>query len=159
MRHSGMDRTTNRIRLSWHWPRMTSDVREAIHACEVCQMTKNEGLHPAGGRRRLFARRAWQRLGVDLVDPLPETERGNRWKLLSVDHSTRWQDAIAINGAATSSVARTIDVRILCYFGIPEVIHSDHGAQLSQLRWRSCMTCGDFHIHTPLPTIPRLMGW
>lgn len=74
MSHSGMDKLLSRLKLSWYLPRMTPDVGKAIQACEICQMAKKGGLKPAGGQHHLFVGRAWQKLGVDLVGPLPETD-------------------------------------------------------------------------------------
>jgi len=37
MIHSGVRKTTARLRLSWYWPGMTSDIKRAVLSCEVCQ--------------------------------------------------------------------------------------------------------------------------
>ena len=74
---------------------MSADVRRYIGQCEICQRAKAGGLQPTQGRRRLFAGRPWQKLAIDLVGPLPETERGNKWVLVITDHFTKWQDAFA----------------------------------------------------------------
>lgn len=52
-------------------------------------MTKKEGLQLAAGKRHIFAGRAWQRLRVDLVIILPETEKENRQIWVAVDHFAR----------------------------------------------------------------------
>ncbi len=49
--------------------------------------------------------------------------------LVLSDHFTRWQDALAIPDATAPTVARTLDERVFCYFGLPEQLHSDRGAQ------------------------------
>ena len=95
MAHSGMSRTLSRIQLAWYWPGMTADVRRVVRSCEVCQAAKSGGNHQPGGRQRLFVGRPWQKVAVDLVGPMPETNRGNRWILVLTDHFTRWQDALA----------------------------------------------------------------
>ena len=42
--HSGIMRTLRRLRLSWYWPGMTSDIRRSIKTCEICQAAKYGGL-------------------------------------------------------------------------------------------------------------------
>lgn len=53
--------------------------------------------------------RPWQKLAVDLVGPLPEEDRGNRWILVLTDHFTRWQNALAIPDATAPVIATTLD--------------------------------------------------
>ena len=77
----------------------------------------------------MFTGRAWQKLAVDLVGPLPETSRGYKWILVISDHFTRWQDALALPDATAPTVATAQEEHVFCYFGLPEQIHSDQGAQ------------------------------
>jgi len=65
---------------------------------------------------------------------MPITPRGNSWILVLTDHFTRWADALAIPDASVPTVARVLDQNMFCYFGLPEQLHSDQGAQFqSQL--------------------------
>jgi hypothetical protein len=49
--------------------------------------------------------------------------------LVLTDHFTRWQDALALPDATAPVVADALDSRVFSYFGLPEEIHSDRGAQ------------------------------
>ena len=129
MAHAGVQKTIKRLQLNWYWPGMTADVRRYIGQCEICQRAKTGGLQPAQGRRRLYAGRPWQKVAVDLVGPMPETPRGNKWILVISDHFTRWQDAFPLPDATAPTVATTLEERVFCYLGLPEQIHSDQGAQ------------------------------
>jgi len=71
---------------------------------------------------------------VDLAGPISSTPRGNSWILVLTDYFTRWAGALAIPDASAPMVARVLDQHVFCYFGLPEQIHSDQGAQFqSQL--------------------------
>ena len=132
--HSGVARTTSLLQLTWYWPGMTAMTRRIIRSCEVCQAAKHRGTKGPQERQRLHAGRPWQSVTVDLVGPMPETSKGNRWILVLVDHFTRWQDALAIPDATAPVVAATLDKRVFCYMGLPEQIHTDQEAQFeSQL--------------------------
>ena len=115
--------------MSWYWPGMTSDVRRTVLSCEVCQQAKHSAEAPTSNRQRLYAGRLWQKLAIDLVGRLLQTARGNVWILVLTDHFTRWSDAIAIPDATAPTVAGVLEERVFCYFGLPEVIHTDQGAQ------------------------------
>jgi transposase InsO family protein len=137
---------------------MTAQVRRIVKGCEVCQMAKSGGAGKAPGDRHLYSGRPWQKLAVDLVGPLPTTYRGNQWILVITDHFTRWQDGIAIPDATAPTVAQILDERIFCYFGLPEQLHSDQGAQFeSALMEELCELWGIDRTHTT-PYNPRANG-
>jgi len=74
---------------------------------------------------------------------MPLTPRGNCWILVLTDHFTRWADALAIPDASAPTLARVLDQNVFCYFGLPEQLHSDQGAQFqSQLLSDLCRLWG-----------------
>jgi len=104
---------------------------------------KHSRLPGEAGQRSLYAGRPWQVVAVDLVEPMPLTSRGNCWILVLTDHFTRWADALAIPDASAPTVARVLDQNVFCYFGLPEQLHSDQGAQFqSQLLSDLCRLWG-----------------
>ena len=126
--HSGMAKTLARLKLSWYWPGMTAEVRIAVRTCEICQMAKQSRIPLTSNQQRIYAGRCFQKLCVDLVGPLPETTRGNNWVLVIMDTFSRYWDALPIPDGTTHTIARTLDERLFCYFGICEQLHSDQGA-------------------------------
>ena len=100
-------------------------VRKVVRSCEICQADKHGGTKGPQGRQRLHAGGPWQKVAVDLVGPMPETARGNRWILVLVDHFTRRQNALAIPDATAPVVAAALDERMFCYVGLLEQIHTD----------------------------------
>ena len=55
------------------------------------------------------------------------------------NHFSRWQDALPLPEATAPVVAMALDKRVFSYLGIPEQLHSDHGAQFeSQLITKLC---------------------
>jgi len=65
---------------------------------------------------------------------MPLTPRGNSSILVLTDHFTRWADVLAIPDASAPTLARVLDQHVFCYFGLPEQIHLNQGAQFqSQL--------------------------
>ena len=158
MSHSGVGRTIGRLQLTWYWVGLTADVRRVIRTCEVCQKAKSGGTQSVSGHQRLFAGRPWQKVAVDLVGPLPETQAKNRWILVLTDHFTRWQDALPLPDATAPTVATVLDERVFCYFGLPEQIHSDQGAQFeSQLMEELCALWRIDKTHTT-PYHPQSNG-
>ena len=58
---------------------------------------------------------------------------GNVWIHVLTDHFTRWSDAITIPDVTASMVAGVLEERIFSYFGLPEVIQTEQGAQFQEL--------------------------
>ena len=87
-----------------------------------------------------------KKLAVDLVGPLPETLRDNKWNrwiLVLTDHFSRWQDTLALLDATAPTIATQLDKRVSCYLGVPEQIHTNQGAQFkSQLMTELCNLWG-----------------
>ena len=142
-------KTYHRLSLLWYWPAMSSEVRRTVRCCEICQMGKHSKATPYTSRQRLFAGRPWQKVAIDLVGPLPETPRTNRWVLVLSEHFTRWQDAVAIPDASMPVIAEALERQVFAYHGVPEQIHSDQGAQFeSSLMEELCRIWGVSKSHT-----------
>lgn len=141
--HSGIDKTRKLLALKWFWPGMSAEVRRVVRTCETCQLAKHSTTPTSNHRLRLYAGRPWQRVAVDLVGPMPETDRTNKWILVISDHFTRWMDGIALPDATTPVIAHALEERVFAYFGLPECIHSDRGSQFeSELMAELCKLWG-----------------
>jgi len=91
---------------------------------------------------------------------MPMSVRGNNWILVLTDHFMRWADALAIPDTSAPTVSRALDQQVLCYFGVPEQIHSDQGAQFqSQLISDLCKTWGLTRVGRPHITRKGMGLW
>ena len=68
----------------------------------------------------------FQRIAIDLVGPLPQTQRGNRYILTMCDYATRYSGAIPLSSTEVSRIAKEL-VGIFARMGIPEEILTDQG--------------------------------
>ena len=76
----------------------------------------------------------FERVGIDIVGPLPVTSQGNVHIVVAVDYLTKWPEARAIPDATAESVAKFFYEDIICRHGCPKEIVSDNGsAFISQL--------------------------
>ena len=69
----------------------------------------------------------FQRIAMDIVGPLPRTQRGNRFILTVCDYATRYPEAIAMPSTEAPRVAREL-VKLFSHVGIPDEILTDQGA-------------------------------
>lgn len=71
----------------------------------------------------------WDVLGMDLIGPFNETERGNRFKMTVTDLFTKWMVAKPIRDKSASSTAEVL-LETTFTFGPPNRIISDQGREL-----------------------------
>ena len=77
--------------------------------------------------QRVVVQHPWQRLGMDLLGPLPRTARNNRYILVIMDYYSKWVEAYPVEKADVATVADILIREVVCRFGTPEVIHTDQG--------------------------------
>ena len=70
-----------------------------------------------------------QLVAVDILGPLPDTPRGNRYLLVVADYFTRWTEAYPIPNQEAITVARVLTTEFFLRFSPPEQLHSDQGRQ------------------------------
>eukprot|EP00108_Taenia_solium_P006417 TsM_000973800 transcript=TsM_000973800 gene=TsM_000973800 len=84
-----------------------------------------------------------ERVGIDIMGPLPLTKRGNRYILVMVDYFTKVAEAEAMKSQDAEAVDSTFFNRWICQHGVPESVHSDQGPNFeSRLFTELCKTLG-----------------
>ena len=66
-----------------------------------------------------------QRVAMDILGPLPETDRHNMYILVISDYFTKWSEAIPLPNICAETVAREFIHRFVCQFGAPDSLHTD----------------------------------
>src|SRR6266498_1294128 len=101
-RHLGYKKVLQKLSERYYWSGMAKDVNQYIAACYQCQMKKpmqkiNE-LHP------ISPSRLFDRWGVDVVELLPITLKGNRYIIVTVKYLFKWQEAKVVTEANALSI-------------------------------------------------------
>jgi transposase InsO family protein len=124
--HFALKGTIQRILERYYWPTIDKDVRAYISSCDACQRRGkpqvNEPLHP------IKVGQPFSRIGIDVVGPLNETKRGNRYIITATDYLTKWPEARAVQHAKKEDIALFLWEEIICKHGCPRELLSDRGA-------------------------------
>src|SRR3990170_5734836 len=123
MAHQSKDAMIERISQRYEWENMRKDVINHIKTCRKCQ--ERGGPKRNNWKRTIETVDVFERWGIDIVGPLPITERGNRYIVVAMDYFTRWPEAKPLKSANAETVATFIYEEIICRYGIPKVIQSD----------------------------------
>jgi len=69
------------------------------------------------------------RVALDIVRPLPETNDGNEYILVEIDHYSKWSKVKAIKDHTITTIARFLEEDIICKYGVPKFIFIDNGGE------------------------------
>ena len=130
--HLGRTRTYNKIRQAYYWPGMPQDVKRYVAGCLKCQTHKAS--KPNDKQFLLYPsvfKQPNARIGIDLIGPLPLTERYNQYILTAIDYFTKMAMAIPIRDKTAMSVAEALYNGWYCSNGIPYEIQSDQGGEFT----------------------------
>ena len=73
-----------------------------------------------------------ERLGIDIVGPLPVTESGNKYITVVTDYFTKFPFAFCTDNIAAEKIAEKLMDEIICCFGVPVKMHSDQGSNFER---------------------------
>ena len=125
--HFGVRKTISRVRQRFHWYGLRADVKQHIRVCEVCCQNKLPLRKYRAAMANFRVGAPMDRVGIDLLGPLPLTKDGNKYLLVLVDYFTRWVEAFPLPDQTAETVARSFIHEFVCHFGAPLEVHSDQG--------------------------------
>ena len=68
-----------------------------------------------------------ERIAVDVLGPLPVSEKGNKYLLIVGDYFTKWVEAYPLENQRADVVAEVLVKEFIFRFGVPMQMHSDQG--------------------------------
>ena len=86
-----------------------------------------------------------ERIAIDILGPLPVTDKGNKYVLVAIDYFTKWPEVYAIPDQEATTVARVLVEGMFCRFGTPMELHSDQGRNFESAVFAE--VCRLFGIH------------
>lgn len=126
--HLGYRKTLEKLKVHYYWRNMASDTYKYCQECLSC----------AGRKSVVPKERAplisipveavpFTKVSVDLLNPFPTSESGNKYILVFMDMFTKWPEAFALADMKAETVAKVFVEEIVCRFGAPKILLSDCG--------------------------------
>src|ERR1700752_5098539 len=85
--HFGIKKIYEKLKMRYYWKGMIEDIKKYVGSCDICQRykagEKGEELHP------IKVNKIFERVGIDIVGPLPETGRKNKYIIVAVEYLTK----------------------------------------------------------------------
>ncbi len=125
--HLGIAKTLKKVQYRFYWPGQRKMVETWCKSCERC--TRRKSL-PKPHRAPLQSDTSglpMQRIAMDIIGPLPETEQQNKYILVIADYFTKWTESFPMKNMEAKTIADILVNKFICRFGAPDYIHTDQG--------------------------------
>lgn len=147
--HFGVEGTMARLRTIYYWYHMREDVALWCRTCTNCASKAPPQRTPQAPMGTVSMGAPLERVALDIMGPLNETECRNRYMLVIQDYFTKWTEAFPIPDERATAVAEVVALEWMCRYGIPQVLHSDQGRNFESEVFREmCCLFGIEKTHT-----------
>lgn len=125
--HQGQYRSLHLCRQRFYWTGIEQDVREYVKVCSRCVLAKTP---EPEGRALLESVKTSAPLELVCIDFWTAEDSRNKSVdvLVVTDHFTKLAHAFCCSNQSARSVAKKLWDNYFCYYGFPERVHSDQGA-------------------------------
>ena len=127
--HAGINRMINNIRQTYFWTGLQQDVTEYVKQCAICQRNKHSKIKTQPMEITTTAETSFEKIYMDLIGPLEETEQGNKYILTIQDELTKFMKAVPLPNKEADTVAQGFVKRFILKNGMPLRIATDQGTE------------------------------
>ncbi|KAJ8007866.1 hypothetical protein DPEC_G00098630 [Dallia pectoralis] len=106
--HLGVQKLQGKVKDRFYWMGWFSDVKQWCRECVDCASRKTQGRAPRALLNPSVTARPYERIALDILGPLPETPRGNKYILVVGDYFSKWTEAFALPNQEGVSIARVV---------------------------------------------------
>ena len=125
-RHLGVHKTINKQKKRFHWLKLSHDVRDWCARCPSCNRHKTQQQNRAPMQIRVTGE-PFEHVAINIIEPLPKTDSGNKYILTVVDHFTKHVKAYPIADKQAVTVARVFLNEFVARYGVQYDLHTDEG--------------------------------
>jgi len=104
------------------------DVEQWVKSCRTCQEHLDPQSLKAERQQTIKTMQELEKMGMDLIGPLPKSKQGHVYPLVMQDYFTKWLKAIPLKGTTAKSVAGAL-LSVILTWGPPAELLSDQGAE------------------------------
>ena len=126
--HLGVTKTLERIKQVAWWPNWTVDVKKYVLGCGVCQRHKPQRKIDLP-KHAIPEDKVWGRVHCDLIGPLTQSNKGNKFILHCVDSMSKFNIASPIPNKSAEVVSNALLKDVILKYGMPDTIVSDQGKE------------------------------
>ena len=133
--------TLGHIRDRFYWVRCSKDVKNYCRKCDLCAFRRG----PARKIRAPFSQynigASMERLVVDVLGPLPQSDDRNQFILIAADYFSKWVEVYALPNQEATTVAEVLVREFVARFGVPLMLHFDQGRNFKSVVFLRRVAC------------------
>lgn len=115
------------INPGYNWPTLREDARQYVKSCNTCQIFGCIPQLPSIEQTLVVAAWPFDMWSMDLMGKFPKARNGYEFLVLAVDYFSKWIEARALTHRTEESVIKFFHESILCRFGVPRAVVTNHG--------------------------------
>ena len=105
--YRGNTKTWTKIKTNFYWPNYQLDVRIWVRKCLSCAKKKGRP-ERSNSLLRDPSGKPFDRLGIDIMGPLPTTQNDNKYIMVVIDHFSKYSEAYALPSHTAIDVSDAI---------------------------------------------------
>lgn len=142
--HPALNKTVEKLKRNFWFPRMRRYVKNYIGACLECLYNKHPGGKKPGKLHNIDKIGIpFHTLHLDHLGPFVKSKRGNSYVLVIVDGFTKFTILRAVKRTSSSVTARALN-EVINIFGAPQRVVTDRGTAFTGKEFETL--CTDKHI-------------
>ena len=100
------------------WHEMSTDVTLCVKTCAICSKNKKPQIKPKA-QLGSYAGARMEQVHLDMMGPLPEYDKGNRYIMVMVDQFSKWVEIQPLAEISAETTARAAINNFFSRFGYP----------------------------------------
>lgn len=127
--HPGKHKMFKTLKSKYFWPTLKNDIEKIVKECIICKKNKNSCQRKVPLTITTTSGHSFDRIFLDIVGPLTESNDGNAYILTLQDDLTKFSEAYSIPDKSSVTVAKTFAEEYIMRYGIPRTIVTDQGKE------------------------------
>ena len=156
--HLGTNKTLAKVRGLFYWRGCGGDVRRWCRSCDLCATRNRPQKTPRAPMKTYNVGAPMERVALDVLGPLPESEQGNRYILVIADYFTKWTESYPMPNQEATTVAKLLVEEFVVRFGAPRQLHSDQGRNFESAVFQEMCRLLDIDKTRTTPLRPQSDG-
>jgi hypothetical protein len=142
--HRGMIKTYRAIQAHYTWLNMRREIEAYVKQCKICQVNKSlTPRHKEPMEITTTAEQPFEKCYLDVVGPLPVTQKSNKYILNFQDDLSKYVVAMPLTQQDAETIARAFVEKVVLVYGTPRILQKDQGANfISELFKNTCKILG-----------------
>ena len=125
------------LRQGYYWSIIQADSLDFVRKCDKCQRFSTIPRQPPEDLTTVTSPWPFAKYGIDLIGPLPTTWGQLKYAVVAIYYYIKWVEYKPLAKIMEQNVTTFIWKNIVCHFGVPRELVSDHRTQFENKRLQS----------------------